>query len=106
LQVLSRLTHFSVSDINATRCARLIQPDDEQRTPLNAPGLRFPRKTATAPQPVGRFAAASVCFALFSCVGGESTISRLEDLSELSAAAARRPAREPRHRFTPPRQEL
>jgi transposase len=47
LQALSRLTYL-ISDINGTRYARLIQPDDEQRMLLDALGLRFPRKTAKA----------------------------------------------------------
>ena len=47
LQVLSRLTYL-IYDIKGTRYARLIQPDDEQRTLLDALGLRFPRQTAKA----------------------------------------------------------
>jgi len=47
LQALSRLTYL-IYDIKGTRYARLIQPDDEQRTLLDALGLRFPRQTAKA----------------------------------------------------------
>ena len=47
LQALSRLTYL-IYDIKGTRYARLIQPDAEQRTLLEALGLRFPRQTAKA----------------------------------------------------------
>jgi transposase len=47
LQALSRLTYL-IYDIKGTCYARLIQPDDEQRTLLDALGLRFPRQTAKA----------------------------------------------------------
>jgi transposase len=47
LQALSRLTYL-IYDIKGTRYARLIQPDDEQRSLLDALGLRFPRQTAKA----------------------------------------------------------
>jgi transposase len=47
LQALSRLTYL-IYDIKGTRYARLIQPDEEQRTLLDALGLRFPRQTAKA----------------------------------------------------------
>jgi len=47
LQALSRLTYL-IYDVKGSRYARLIQPDDEQRTLLDALGLRFPRQTAKA----------------------------------------------------------
>ena len=47
LQALSRLTCL-IYDVKGSRYARLIQPDDEQRTLLDALGLRFPRQTAKA----------------------------------------------------------
>jgi hypothetical protein len=51
LQALSRLTHLSYNvnvnvNVNGNRYARLIQPDDAQRTLLDALGVRFPRQTA------------------------------------------------------------
>jgi transposase len=47
LQALGRLTYL-IYDVKGRRYARLIQPDDEQRTLLDALGLRFPRQTAKA----------------------------------------------------------
>ena len=47
LQALGRLTYL-IYDVKGSRYARLIQPDDEQRTLLDALGLRFPRQTAKA----------------------------------------------------------
>jgi transposase len=47
LAALSRLTYL-IYDIKGTRYARLIQPDEAQRTLLDALGLRFPRQTAKA----------------------------------------------------------
>jgi len=47
LQALSRLTYL-IYDVKGSRYARLIQPDDGQRTLLDALGLRFPRQTAKA----------------------------------------------------------
>jgi transposase len=45
LQALSRLTYL-IYNVNGNRYARLIQPDDAQRTLLDALGVRFPRHTA------------------------------------------------------------
>jgi transposase len=45
LQALSRLTYL-IHDVKGSRYARLIQPDAEQRTLLDALGLRFPPHTA------------------------------------------------------------
>jgi transposase len=47
LQALSRLTYL-IYGVKGSRYARLIQPDDEQRTLLDALGLRFPRHTTKA----------------------------------------------------------
>jgi transposase len=47
LQSLARLTYL-ISEVKGTRYARLIQPDNEQRTLLEALGIRFPRQTAKA----------------------------------------------------------
>jgi transposase len=47
LQSLARLTYL-IYDVKGTCYARLIQPDDEQRTLLDALGIHFPRQTAKA----------------------------------------------------------
>jgi transposase len=47
LTALSRLTYL-IYDVKGCRYARLIQPDEEQRTLLDALGLRFPHQSAKA----------------------------------------------------------
>lgn len=47
LQSLVRLAYLNY-DINGTRNARLVQPDDEKRALLDALGIHFPRQTAKA----------------------------------------------------------
>jgi hypothetical protein len=47
LHALSRLTYL-IYDVKGRRYARLIQPDEQQHTLLDALGLHFPRQTAKA----------------------------------------------------------
>jgi hypothetical protein len=46
-QSLARLTYL-ISDVNGTGYARLVQPDDRQRTLLDALGIHFPKQAAKA----------------------------------------------------------